>query len=44
MIGSGLKGLIDLADDGNELRWVIRRLTYAVTAALVPAAETPGQA
>jgi hypothetical protein len=44
MISSGLKGFKDMADDGNELRRVIRRLTCAVTAALAPAAGKPGQA
>jgi hypothetical protein len=42
MISSGLKGPKYLADDGNELRRVIRELTCAVTASIAPAAGKPG--
>lgn len=44
MISSTLKGFKDVADDGNELRHMIRGLICAVTAALAPAGGKPDHA
>ena len=42
MISSGFTGPKYLADDGNELRRVVRELTCAVTASIAPGAGKPG--